>query len=487
MRTAELRESDARKASVLEAALDAVVAIDHTGRILEFNPAAEAILGYSRQQAQGRAVDDLLVPPALREAHLRGLGRFIQSGEGSIVGKRVETRALRADGSEIQVELAVCAASGVGSPTFTAFLRDLTDRRRGEAVLAERAQLADLTADVAVALARADDASSMLESSARSLTCQIDALSAQIWTLSEDGQTLGLRATGGRTIRLESSDTHLRVGEGTIGLIAQTGQPHLADCRAGDSLVLDHGWAPREGVSAFAGYPLIVEGRLVGVMVLFCRRCLSQATREALAAVADNIAPGISRLRAQRELATARDAAEELSRLKSEDFSKIEAGTLTIDAQPFALRETLDETLQSLALRAYSKGLELAARIAPDVPDWLLGRLYPATALSRPSSPRQRIGRKRHVHHQELEIRARPQRVEVGVGPQEIEIVEACRDGSVERLNGLRGLSPTFGGRHARAGLSSSHAEQSVKTAQVVVVRGTSPRVPPQDRDGLPE
>ena len=108
VRTAELRESEARKTGIVEVALDAILMADQTGRLIEFNPAAEKILGYSRQQVHGKLLADLIVPPGLREAYRKGWERYLATGTGSVIGKRIETSALRADGTEFPVELAVC-------------------------------------------------------------------------------------------------------------------------------------------------------------------------------------------------------------------------------------------------------------------------------------------------------------------------------------------------------------------------------------------
>src|SRR5439155_25500979 len=103
---ARLRESEARKAAMLETALDAVITIDHHGRIVEWNPAAERTFGYPRGQAVGREMADLIVPPRLREQHHRGLAHFLSTGEGPVLGRRIELPALRADGGEFSCELA---------------------------------------------------------------------------------------------------------------------------------------------------------------------------------------------------------------------------------------------------------------------------------------------------------------------------------------------------------------------------------------------
>jgi two-component system, cell cycle sensor histidine kinase and response regulator CckA len=130
-----LQESDARKGAILEAALDCIVSTDHTGSITEFNPAAERTFGYSRADALGKPLAELLVPPSLRQRHLDAFRRCLATGEGPILGKRVELPALRRDGTEFPVELAVVRTRSDGPPTFTAYIRDLGERRRAAEAL----------------------------------------------------------------------------------------------------------------------------------------------------------------------------------------------------------------------------------------------------------------------------------------------------------------------------------------------------------------
>ena len=92
------------------------------------------------------------------------------------------------------------------------------------------------------------------------------------------------------------------VGKYKIGLIAQERKPHLTNAVVGDPRVSDQDWAQREGMVAFAGYPLVVEDRLVGVMAMFARHALSEATLGAMASVADEIAVGIERKPAEERL-----------------------------------------------------------------------------------------------------------------------------------------------------------------------------------------
>ncbi len=128
--------AEAHASAVLRAALDGVVTIDHRGRVMEFNRAAERLFGYAREDALGRELAELIVPAASREAHRRGLARWVDGppvdGGGALVGRRVEVIARNAEGDEFPVEVAVTRLELPGPPIFTASIRDISDRRRSE-------------------------------------------------------------------------------------------------------------------------------------------------------------------------------------------------------------------------------------------------------------------------------------------------------------------------------------------------------------------
>jgi diguanylate cyclase (GGDEF)-like protein/PAS domain S-box-containing protein len=127
-----LRESESRQKAILDAALDCVITIDHEGRIVEFNPAAARTFGYARESVVGEQMAELIIPPSLREAHSRGFRRYLATGEGPLLGKRLELRAMRADGSEFPIELAITRVDLPGPPVFTAYVRDITERQQAE-------------------------------------------------------------------------------------------------------------------------------------------------------------------------------------------------------------------------------------------------------------------------------------------------------------------------------------------------------------------
>jgi len=130
--TLTLRESEARRAAILDTALDSVIAMDHEGRIVDFNPAAEQTFGYRRDEVIGRTLAETIVPPSLRESHRRGLARYLETGDGPVLGRRIELTGLRKDGTEFPVELAITRIAGE-PPTFVGFVRDISARKDLEA------------------------------------------------------------------------------------------------------------------------------------------------------------------------------------------------------------------------------------------------------------------------------------------------------------------------------------------------------------------
>jgi PAS domain S-box-containing protein len=128
----DLRASEARKGAMLEAALDCMVTMDHRGTITDFNPAAETTFGYSQAQAVGAEMAELIIPPMLRDRHRAGLARYLATGEGPVLGQRLEMPAMRADGTEFPAELAIARVPHIDPPVFIAYIRDITRRKLAE-------------------------------------------------------------------------------------------------------------------------------------------------------------------------------------------------------------------------------------------------------------------------------------------------------------------------------------------------------------------
>jgi len=123
---------EALSRTFLDSALDCIITMDATGRVHEFNPASERVFGFARAEAVGKELADLIIPPRLRERHRQGLAHYLKTGQGPLLGRLIEIAALRRDGTEILVALAISATEIDGSPVFTAYLRDITEQKRVE-------------------------------------------------------------------------------------------------------------------------------------------------------------------------------------------------------------------------------------------------------------------------------------------------------------------------------------------------------------------
>jgi diguanylate cyclase (GGDEF)-like protein/PAS domain S-box-containing protein len=142
---ARAEEAGELRAAMLRSALDCVICMDQMGRIVDFNEAAERTFGYTREEAIGRDLAELIVPPELRQAHREGLRRFVENGETRLIGQRVELTGMRADDTRFPVELAVSCVDGPHGPLLMGFLRDITERRRFQDELLQQALQDPLT------------------------------------------------------------------------------------------------------------------------------------------------------------------------------------------------------------------------------------------------------------------------------------------------------------------------------------------------------
>jgi two-component system, cell cycle sensor histidine kinase and response regulator CckA len=128
----ERHETEARKSAILDSALDCVITVDQEGRIVEFNPAAERTFGYELDDVAGKRMAELVVPPSLRTTHYEAFDRCVRTGEGPLLGQRLELTGMRADGSEFPVELSIVRTELSGRQFFTGYVRDLSDRKQAE-------------------------------------------------------------------------------------------------------------------------------------------------------------------------------------------------------------------------------------------------------------------------------------------------------------------------------------------------------------------
>ncbi|MBD1814889.1 PAS domain S-box protein [Microcoleus vaginatus DQ-U2] len=180
---------------------------------------------------------------------------------------------------------------------------DITERKIAEQALAEQLKLSLFTADVGIGLTQNQTLVATLQYCTDAVVRHLDAAFARIWTLNEEGNVLELQASAGMYTHIDGAHSRIAVGEFKIGLIALERQPHITNSVQEDPRIRDKEWAAREGMVAFAGYPLIVDDQLLGVIAMFARQELNESTQIALASSADTIALGIKRKQTEEALA----------------------------------------------------------------------------------------------------------------------------------------------------------------------------------------
>ncbi|WP_447977922.1 PAS domain S-box protein [Candidatus Nitrospira bockiana] len=293
-----LSASEHRFRSVVQSASDAIVLADHTGHIVFWNPAAERLFQYREQEVLGQPLTTIM-PARYREEHERGIERLRTTGRARILGKTVELTGLRKDGTEVPIELSLAAWQADREQFYCGIIRDITERKQAETIQAEHLRLATFVAEVSSVVSKSGTLDDMLRGCTEAIVRHLEAALARIWLFNESERVLELRASAGLSTHLDGPHGRIPLGALKIGRIALGRRPYLTNDFADDPSVSDPEWARREGIIAFAGYPLVVENRLMGVVALFARRQLTEMALTSLASAADAMALGIDRLQTQ--------------------------------------------------------------------------------------------------------------------------------------------------------------------------------------------
>ncbi len=309
-----LRYSEENYRLVVETAPDAVISIDERGAILFANPATARIFGYDPAELIGKPLT-VLMPEFLRNLHEKGFSRYLATGQRHINWQGTELTALRKNGQEFPVEVSFGELSRDGHKVFTGFIRDISERKQAEEMRAARARQNAVRADVSLAFGKGESLKTILGECSEAIVRHLDAAFARIWTLSDDGKMLELQASAGMYTHLDGPHSHIPMGQFKIGMIAQGRKPHLTNDVLNDPRISDRAWAEREGMASFAGYPLSVGERTIGVLAMFSRKPVTPETTETLASGADLIALGIERKHAQQALQMTQIELARVSRL----------------------------------------------------------------------------------------------------------------------------------------------------------------------------
>jgi PAS domain S-box-containing protein len=304
----DLRASEERFGKAFAQAAVGMSLADTKGRFLQVNQAFCDIFGFTREELANLGSYDITHP----EDRPRYAGITRQMLAGEINSYIIEKRCLRKDGNVVWVRKSVSLARDAeGKPSdIITLTEDITVRKYAEAALAGKARLIALSAEVGIAVTRVQDLREALQTCVESVVKHVDAALARIWTLEGAQPELQMQASAGIYTHPNGAGW-IPQGALEIGIIARAKQPLLTNTVANDPRIGNPEWVRKEGIVAFAGYPLIVENRLVGVAVTFARQPLDDDALNALEAIANSVAIGIERKKTEqaREELLAREKA----------------------------------------------------------------------------------------------------------------------------------------------------------------------------------
>ncbi len=299
---AERRRAEVRlrlQGAALDAAANGIAITDVNGNTVWVNPAFTRMTGYDMEEIRGKNLR-VLKSGNHDKAFYTQLWRTILAGQvwqGEMTNRRK-------DGSLYVEEQTITPVRDERRELthFIAIKQDVTARKHAEEALVERSLLHALSADVGLALTRTDSLREMLRWCAESMVRNLGVALARIWTLNGGQGELELQISAGDCADLPGPSGRVPVGQSGVGIIAKERTPLIVNDVSADSRIGDQDWARREGIVAFAGYPLAAEDRLVGVVGVFARHRLSEITLEAVGSVANQMALGIERKQAEEAM-----------------------------------------------------------------------------------------------------------------------------------------------------------------------------------------
>ncbi len=266
-----LRQSEERTRLIVETALDAMVTMDHQGLITGWNPRAEKIFGWSRQEVMGRRMSEIIIPRQYREAHEHGLQHFLATGAGKVLNQQIEITALHRSGREFPVELAICPAKLGDQWTFSGFIRDLTQRKKAERRLA--AQYAATRA-----LAESKSVSEGMARVLRLVSESLDWEMAFFWGVNSHSRTLQVESSwkapgvDGEAFRQISAQTFFTIGIGLPGRVWESKKPAWISDVCTDNNFPRIPYALQVNLHAALAFPVMMVNEVVGVLEFFHRQ-----------------------------------------------------------------------------------------------------------------------------------------------------------------------------------------------------------------------
>lgn len=302
----EQGEAARKLAAIVDSSEDAIISKTLDGIIQSWNAAAERVFGYTAEEVVGRPIT-MLFPADRLDEEDRIISR-IRAGERV---EHFDTVRRRKDGTGVPVSLTISPIKDEKGRIIGAskIARDITERKRAEAAADQQHRLTSLRADIAAALASADDPPTTLQRCNEAIVKHLDVAFAGIWTLNETEQVLERQASAGLGTDLNGPHNRIKVGEFKIDRVAASRQLLLTNDVGHDPNISNPAWPEREGLVAFAGFPLMIEGRVLGVVGIFARRPLSEAVVSDLDTLGEGIGQYLHRKRAEERLRLLSEAA----------------------------------------------------------------------------------------------------------------------------------------------------------------------------------
>lgn len=280
----------ARLAAILEGITDPFSVLDRELRLVYCNETAARLIGKAPKELVGHRIWDI-APEARDSSFHRAYEQVLSTGRSMTLEEYYPPwdRWFESSIYPLVDGLAV-------------YTRDVTMRKHAMELTTRLGRHAALRADVSATLSDERDIRKMLQRACELIVDHLDAAFARVWTLDEAGSTLLLQASAGMYTHIDGAHKAVPVGKFKIGRIAASRQPHLTNDVAHDTQIGDPAWAAREKMVAFAGYPLIVDGSVIGVLAMFSRTPLADDTMSAIGGISDLVGQGIIRRRTELEL-----------------------------------------------------------------------------------------------------------------------------------------------------------------------------------------
>lgn len=312
----EVQEREARLKAILYSAFDALVTIDEKGFVTEWNRRAEEIFGWSANEALGKEMTDLIIPPDLREAHRNGMKHYIQSGESKILNQSIEIEAIRKNGERFPVQLSISPIRLKDKFLFTAFIADITARKKAEeesklhnahlaAIIATQYELATAGMD----LNRVID---LAVSRARTLLKAEGTIVEMV-----DGDELEYRAASGTAIN--QLGMRLKVSSSFSGLcIREKMLLHCEDSEVDPRVNLEA--CRKVGLRSMIVAPLFDQDRVIGVFKAYSadKNAFGEAHINALHLIVGLMSAALARSQAFEAKQKAQDEAQKAASTKAE-------------------------------------------------------------------------------------------------------------------------------------------------------------------------